>query len=313
MSPSTNHLPIISGVMAMEEVHQRSADGEDERPAERRRGAVTLRRAVLAGCAVMAIAAVAALAQEPAPGSTRTALLSASFPGGTLFGGPANWGRFLAAGGMVVPAGAGGGAPVSGSRVVRLQRSTAPELAVPSNAAVLGLLRAPANYGSQDASQLWPSTQQLTAAIAAGGGAGSVIAAPPAPALSPWPASLSGLPASLLQGARVSATRGSAPWDPIGTQERAVEGGGAIAEPAVPQVLPAAPLQMAPPPPLSVWGILPQAQVTQQVTLPRVEAHAVRAKYDCLGGGGERRSGLLQTVEPARAAEITAARCDAPI
>ena len=157
--------------------------------AGQRRTVVLFRGAVLAllSCSLLAAACLVALGPQQAPLS----LMSSSFPGGTLFGGPANWDRFLAAGGMVAPA-SSGGSPAPGSPVERLQAAV-PRLA-PRRAAMPAAPGsfATVNYGSPDASQLWPSAQQLASAIYAAGGS----AQPSAP-----PLQFSGLPAPLVQAA----------------------------------------------------------------------------------------------------------------
>ena len=152
----------------------RGSSGAVER-ADRRhhpRAAQLLRGSLLAGCALLGLLGVHQMQAGPAAG--RSAL---NFPVGTLFGGPANWGRFLAAGGIVDPVGssspaapaATAGMPVARPVVLRLAAfAAAPAAPAPM------LASPPANFGSTDSSQLWPSEQQLGAAIAAASGSGGV-------------------------------------------------------------------------------------------------------------------------------------------
>ena len=79
----------------------RAICGSSRLSSERTAATIRARRSccaaqLLAGCALLGLLGVHQMQAGPAAG--RSAL---NFPVGTLFGGPANWGRFLAAGGIV--------------------------------------------------------------------------------------------------------------------------------------------------------------------------------------------------------------------
>jgi hypothetical protein len=271
----------------------------DELRAGRRRGVETMRGAVLLGCSLVALMGVLQLCARSSSGKVRSALLSASFPGGNLLGGPASWEKFLALGGQIAPA---NNVAAIGSQEIRLAASPAlpqyaqqmvkqTEFPAPLHSTVSTYSRnietmAPLkeNIVSTGSSQMWPSSRQLENAISAAGGAGAVH---PSDDVSTIP--LAVLPASLVQAAsRVSAARGRGrvPWLPIDSQEQTVDGGAAISEAAAPD------LMQAMPPTMRVWGTLPmplsQVQVSRMIPSPNansVGASATRT-YNCLGGGG---------------------------
>ena len=251
-----------------------------------------LRGSLLAGCALLGLLGALQVEQVRSPVAARSALMSASFPGGTLFGGPANWGRFLAAGGIVNPVGFSSPAlssppPAAVPAIRRLVQAVGPvvepEVALPGAGAAAAQEMAPgsatsqpaANFGSSDSSQLWPSAQQLNAAISSAGGAGSMPSGP----------ALEGMPTSLVRAAsRVSAERNALlPAMPLQVQQE-------TAQPVALQLAPSALPEWGAAPAVHVWGTVPAAQgqkkVQRTLRLPSVDAQLVTPTFNCLGGGG---------------------------
>jgi len=134
----------------------RAICGSSRLSSERTAATIRARRSccaaqLLAGCALLGLLGVHQMQAGPAAG--RSAL---NFPVGTLFGGPANWGRFLAAGGIVDPVGSSSPAAPAATAGMPVARPVAlrlPAFAAAPAAPAPILASPPANFGSTDSSR----------------------------------------------------------------------------------------------------------------------------------------------------------------